>query len=88
MSQVGGGKTSCCRNDLEGESGRVVRLECHDHHCRVEGDNWGNGDDDEYRLDAQIIGGDCFLPGEIVLEITASDLFLLETGSIVPILAR
>ena len=26
-------------------------------------------------------GGDCFLPGEIVLEITTSDLFLPETAS-------
>jgi hypothetical protein len=38
--------------------------------------------DDEHRLDTQKIGGDCFLPGEVVLDITASDLFLPETASI------
>jgi hypothetical protein len=27
-------------------------------------------------------GGDCFLPGEIVLDITDSDLFLPETASV------
>jgi hypothetical protein len=38
--------------------------------------------DDEHRLDTQKIGGDCFLPGEVVLDIPASDLFLPETASI------
>ena len=44
MSQVGGDTSSCCRDDLEGESGRVVRLECHDHHY-MEG---MMGDNDRY----------------------------------------
>ena len=62
MSQAGGDTSSCCRDDLEGESGRFVRLECHGHHCRIEGDDWGNimGDDDERRLDAQIFVGTGF----------------------------
>ena len=41
VSQVGGDTSSCCRDDLACESGRVVRLWCHGHHCRVEGGNWG-----------------------------------------------
>jgi hypothetical protein len=57
VSQVGGDKSSCCRDDLEGESGRVVRLQRHGHHCRVEGMIGGMGDDDEHRLNAQIIEG-------------------------------
>jgi hypothetical protein len=52
VSQVGRDTSACCRDDLEGESGRVVRLWCHGHHCRVEGD-----DDDERRLDEQILIG-------------------------------
>ena len=72
----------CCRDDLEGESGRVVRLLCHGHHCRVGLLGEVGDDDDEHRLDTQKIGGDCFLPGEVVLDITDSDLFLLETGSV------
>ena len=72
----------CCRDDLEGESGRVVRLHCHGHHCRVGLLEEIGDDDDEHRLDTQKIGGDCFLPGEVELDITDSDLFLLETASL------
>jgi hypothetical protein len=38
-SQVGGNTSPCCRDDLAVGSGRVVRLWCHGHHCRV-GEGW------------------------------------------------
>jgi hypothetical protein len=63
VSQVGGGTSSCCRDDLAGKSGRVARLEFMLITAgQVEGMIGGMGDDDEYRLDAQIIvgtGGSC-----------------------------
>ena len=55
MSQVGGDTSLCCRDDLEGESGRVVRLQCHGHHCREGMMGEIGDDDDEHRLDTQNI---------------------------------